>query len=144
MNTLKIILLLTILSLSSCKVEPRAIAYGQDHCHFCDMTVVDKTHASQYVTQKGRVYVFDAIECMSRDLSRNHSNEEMAFVLVADYSNPGTLINAFEASFLISEGIQSPMGENLSAFKEIEIAKQHQEEFTGKIYTWNGLTEILK
>ena len=64
------ILLLTI----SCKVEPEAIEYGKDQCSFCEMNIVDKTHAAQYVTKKGKQFKFDAIECMVNDL--NEKNEE--------------------------------------------------------------------
>ncbi len=54
--------------LSSCQPRPEPIHYGQDACDFCRMTIVDKQHAAQMVTEKGRVYKYDAIECMLNDL----------------------------------------------------------------------------
>ena len=140
-----LILLITISTfLSSCEVAPKEINYGDDHCKFCDMTVVDKTHSAQYVTKKGKAYMFDAVECLVREIVRNDIENTLEFILVADYSNPGKLINATKATYLISEAIRSPMGENLSAFGKQEDAKNIQKEHSGNIYTWEELKGIIK
>ena len=123
----------------SCKIAPKKIAYGSDHCQFCDMTVVDKTHAAEYVTKKGKPYVFDAIECMINYQQKNDIKEELAFILVANYNHPGKLINANEATYLISDKIKSPMGANLSAFASKKEAQIVQKKFGGKLYTWIDL-----
>ncbi len=142
-NQILIIFIIAI-SFCSCTVEPKPIAYGDDHCQFCDMTVVDKTHASQYTTKKGRSYSFDAIECLIRKLNQDNSSDKMAFMRVADYANPGSLINADAATYLISEKIKSPMGANLSAFSTSETAKKAQSMHGGKIFTWNQIVEKFK
>lgn len=134
-----ITLLLITVSLSSCKVAPKEINYGNDHCHLCDMTVVDKTHSAEYVTKKGKAFMFDAVECLVRDINKNNHEDTMAFLLVADYGNPGELVNAKEATFLISEKIKSPMGANLSAFSSKEVAKSTLAEFGGELYDWEQL-----
>jgi copper chaperone NosL len=103
------------------------------------MTVVDKTHSAQYVTKKGKAYSFDAIECMVNDLNKNNNEDIMAFLLVADYSNPGNLVDAKTATYLISEKIKSPMGANLSAFETKEKAQATQKEYGGELYTWEQL-----
>ena len=139
------LLLITLILLSSCKVEPKKINYGTDHCLLCDMTVVDKTHASQYVTKKGKAYMFDAIECMVMKINRDKNENEMAFLLVTDYNNPGNLVDAKSASYLISEKIKSPMSANLSAFKSKEIASKMRTKFGGKLFTWEELkTKLYK
>lgn len=137
------LLILISLFLSSCKVEPQPIAYGDDHCHYCDMTVVDKTHAAELTTKKGKSTVFDAIECMVRQINQDDSEEKMAFLLVADFGNPGELTNARTALYLISPKIKSPMGANLSAFSTLKLATEHQLEFGGDIYDWNQLKSKL-
>jgi len=132
------ILLLTI----SCKVEPEAIAYGNDQCSFCVMNIVDKTHSAQYVTKKGKQFKFDAIECLVNDL--NEKNEEnLAFILVANYANPGEMIDAKTATYLISPTIKSPMGANLSAVSTSEKAQELQQKYAGNIYTWDTLKQQL-
>ncbi|PHR71619.1 MAG: hypothetical protein COA67_06285 [Lutibacter sp.] len=123
----------------SCKVEPKKIDYGNNHCHFCDMTVVDKTHAAQYVTRKGKAYMFDAVECMMNSLNQDKNEELMEFLLVADYANPGNLVDAKTATYLISEKIKSPMGANLSAFSSKETAQKQLSDKGGKLFTWTEL-----
>ncbi len=138
-NHLFIALLLSFFALSSCTVTPKKIDYGNDHCAFCDMTVVDETHAAQYVTKKGRSYQFDAIECLVNQLLQDKSENKMAFVLVANYAKPGELVAANAATYIITEAIKSPMGANLTAFSSIEMAKKTQSMHSGQIYTWEEL-----
>ena len=130
--------------LNSCKVEPQSINYGEDHCHNCDMTVVSKTHAAEFVTKKGKSYMFDAAECLVWKLGKDNNETEMEYILVSDYAHPGDLIDAKSATFLISKKIKSPMGANLSAFKTSESAKKAQSMHGGKIYTWEQLKTQIK
>ena len=140
-KTLKPFIGIVILLISvSCKVEPEAIEFGKDQCSFCVMNIVDKTHAAQYVTAKGKQFKFDAIECMVNDLS-DKTALELAYLLVSDYGNPGKMIDAKTATFLISPEIKSPMGANLSAFSTKEKAIETQQNHTGKIFTWEALKQ---
>lgn len=127
------------LILVSCNVTPEKIAYGKDHCFNCDMTVVDKTHAAEFVTKKGRSYSFDAIECLVMKINKEQNEDNYAFILVTDYLNPGKLIDVKKAYFLICENIKSPMGANLSGFSSKEEAIKTQKEFGGIIYSWEEL-----
>tara|TARA_R110001583_G_scaffold25521_1_gene92196 strand:- start:1674 stop:2120 length:447 start_codon:yes stop_codon:yes gene_type:complete len=127
-----------LLLVISCKVEPQAIEYGKDQCSFCKMNVVDKTHAAQYVTKKGKQFIFDSIECMVNDISEKNV-EEITILLVANYGNPGEMIDAKSATYLISSNIKSPMGANLSALSTSEKAAEFQQKYTGEIYTWEAL-----
>ena len=67
----------------------------------------------------------------------------MAFIQVADYVSPGDLISATTATFLVSEKIKSPMGANLSAVANMEIAEQLHEDNGGSLYNWMGLKQKL-
>ncbi len=139
MSVSKFIFIGLLFTLISCKVEPQKINYGEDHCAFCDMTVVDKTHASEYVTKKGKSYIFDAIECMTQKINQENNEPDLAYVLVANYQKPGVLIDAKSATYLITKKIKSPMGANLSAFSSLENAKKMQTELGGTIYNWQQL-----
>lgn len=145
MKVIKIIFI-SILSLlvTSCKVEPRPINYGEDHCYNCDMTVVSKTHAAEFVTKKGKSYMFDAAECLVWKLAKDKNESEMEYVLVSDYAKPGSLIDAKSATYLITEKIKSPMGANLAAFKTSESAKKAQSMYGGKTYTWEALKKQIE
>ncbi|UJH68473.1 nitrous oxide reductase accessory protein NosL [Allomuricauda sp. SCSIO 65647] len=131
-------LFLFVLFLSACNAKPRPIDYGTDGCHFCRMTIVDRQHAAQIVTQKGRIYSFDAIECMVNHL-KDIDNGTVALFLVNDYTQPGELIDAKTAIYLISEGIPSPMGEFLTAFENKVDAQNAQNEHGGELYSWEEL-----
>lgn len=139
-------ILIALLSvfLFSCNVAPQPITYGTDACHFCNMTIVDRQHASQLVNSKGKAYKFDAIECMVHSLQDEFKPEEIALFLVADFNKPGEWLDANSASFLVSEQIASPMGANLSAFEDQDVAQKMLEKFTGKRYNWKEIQEHLK
>jgi copper chaperone NosL len=142
---MKIVQLLLISVLfAACNVSPQPINYGSDACHYCNMTIVDRQHASQIVTAKGKAYKYDAIECMVHSLQDEFKDTEMAHYLVADFHQPGELIDATKASYLVSEKLQSPMGANLSAFQNAEAGQKAQEKFTGKVYTWEEIQDYLK
>ncbi|MDX1829493.1 MAG: nitrous oxide reductase accessory protein NosL [Lutibacter sp.] len=144
MSTVKFIFIGILFTLISCKVEPQKINYGQDHCAFCEMTVVDKTHASEYVTKKGKSYIFDSIECMVQKINEENNEGELAYILVANYQKPGELINAQNSTYLITKKIKSPMGAYLSAFSSFENAEKVKNELDGKIYNWQQLKEKFK
>ncbi|WP_457615451.1 nitrous oxide reductase accessory protein NosL [Lutibacter sp.] len=132
-----------ILSTSlACKPEPQAIEYGKDQCSFCKMNIVDKTHAAQYVTKKGKQFKFDAIECMVNAVSEK-DEQSIAIFLVADYGNPGQMIDALKATYLISKEIKSPMGANLSALSSKEKAEELKQQYGGQLYSWESLKQKL-
>jgi copper chaperone NosL len=107
------------------------------------MTIVDKQHAAQFVTNKGKAFKFDATECMMNTL-REVDQASVSLYLVNDFEAPGELINATEATYLISKNIPSPMGEYLSAFKNREVAERVQNANEGILLTWTELQQRFK
>lgn len=132
------IFLILLLFLASCAIEPQPINYGQDACHYCKMNIVDSQHAAQFVTEKGKCYKFDAIECMLNQM-KEFDEAPIALYLVSDYSNPGELTDATTATYLISDAIPSPMGAFLTAFETQEKAVLTHEETNGLLLGWNKL-----
>jgi copper chaperone NosL len=135
--------LATALLLTACSVEPEPIAYGSDACVFCRMTIVDKTHAAQMVTRKGKQYKYDAIECLVQHLPE-WERESIAHLKVADFGAPGAMVDAETATYLISPGIRSPMGANLSAFGDRSAAEAARDEYSGDLLGWVDLQGRLK
>lgn len=118
--------MLTLLLMVSCSTEPKPIAYGTDACDFCEMTIVSEVFSARAVSTKGKQFKYDAIECMVNDLQQKEV--EMAVLQVADFSDPGKMIDVENAFFIINDSINSPMGANLAAvnrknsnFKETEV-----------------------
>lgn len=137
-RSLKIIFLITFTC--ACSIAPRPINYGSDACHYCKMTIVDKQHAAQIVSQKGKSFKYDAIECMMNDINRRDVMA-IADFLVADYNNPGKLLDARKAHFLISKAIKSPMGEFLSAFSSEQLVREKVGLLGGKYFSWQTLRQ---
>lgn len=139
---LSMIILAPLLT-ASCAVEPVAIAYGTDTCHFCRMTIVDKQHASEIVSNKGKAHKFDAVECMLNYI-KDKEDQTIALFLVNGYTDPGQLIDATAATYLVSEGIPSPMGEYLTAFETENEAIEAQQKHGGVQYSWQEIRNRFK
>ncbi len=138
-----IFLMVLLFVLLGCTNTPKPITYGSDGCHFCSMTIVDKQHAAQFITKKGRTYSFDASECMLNHL-KEIDQSTVAQFLVNDYNTPGETVDATKATYLISENIPSPMGEFLTAFATREEAEYAQKGNQGELYTWNQILKRFK
>ncbi|MEG9326802.1 nitrous oxide reductase accessory protein NosL [Salinimicrobium catena] len=132
----KIIYLVFLTILVSCSQEPEPIDYGNEACHFCEMTIVNPAFSAQAVSTKGKQYKYDAIECMVNDLLQK--DIEMAVLKVADHSRPGSMIDAEKAAFIINDSIKSPMGANLAALKRSEVSPNNE---SGRVLTWAELND---
>ena len=119
----------------SCTVKPEKINYGNDSCHFCKMTIVNKLFAAELVTNKGRSYKYDALECMLDDL-KNWDSSQVNMFLVTNYLSPTEIIDANKATFLISDKIKSPMGANLASFKNRSDALDFTSSNQDNIFSW--------
>ena len=127
----------------ACDIKPVQIDFGKDGCHFCSMTIVDNQHAAEIINDKGKAFKYDAIECMLNDLKTRPANE-IGMILINDYNDPGTLINAQEATYLISDAIPSPMGAFLSAGLDQTAIKDLQRTSGGEIYSWTSIKQKFK
>ena len=138
-------ILITMLLLNSCAVEPQPINYGQDACDFCKMNIVDQQHAAELVSSKGKAYKFDAIECMMNYLNRKELNsEDFNYLLVANYNKPGELIDAKTAAFIKSEDIPSPMGAFLSGVPSNDEVQKITKTKGGEVFEWTTLKDRFK
>ncbi|MGB5556267.1 MAG: nitrous oxide reductase accessory protein NosL, partial [Flavobacteriaceae bacterium] len=77
-------------------------------------------------------------ECMMNHL-KEIDNSTVALFMVNDYMEPGELIDATKATYLISKNIPSPMGEFLSAFSSREEAERALASNQGELFTWEEL-----
>lgn len=131
-------LLLAGLALSGCQVKPQPIRFGEDMCHYCTMTVVERGFAAEVVTKKGKAYKFDAIECMMNHL-RDHGSDDIALFLTCRVTQPGELTDAKALTFMRSEAMPSPMGAFLSAWDSEAAARSAIGEAEAEFYDWQGL-----
>jgi copper chaperone NosL len=127
--------------LGACTVEPREVNFGQDACTHCKMIVVDQRYAAELVTDKGKVYIFDSIECLI-SYQTQHPDVGFAHIMVTPISTPAELKNASECMFLRTEALPSPMGAYLSAVLP-ENAELLKEKYNADLYTWEELNEVF-
>ncbi|MFH5832325.1 nitrous oxide reductase accessory protein NosL [Halalkalibaculum sp. DA3122] len=137
----KILLMALLVLLASCSQEPAELHYGSDECAHCKMMITDNRFASQVVTDKGKAFKFDAIECMAVYHRTNSDELEGARLWVSNYADPGEWLPAMEAQFVKSEVVNSPMGESLLAFPSGEAASQHLEDYPGKLLSWDEVSQ---
>lgn len=137
-----IIYIISYLVFISCKIEPKEIDFGLDACHFCKMTIVDKPFASEIVSTKGKIYKYDAIECMIKNQELENLNA--ALFLVYDFENSTEFMNAVNSYYVVSEQINSPMGENLGAFQTKTAAQKFVKNNSGKLFNWTQIKHYFK
>jgi copper chaperone NosL len=127
--------------LVSCGQEPQPIQFGSDSCEHCKMTIMDQKYGSEIITSKGKIFKFDAIECMLDFKSENAKklNSEKDNYLVINIAAPGELINANTAFFLKDKAFSSPMGANLAAFPSEQLAQNNLQNSDGLIFNWEEL-----
>jgi copper chaperone NosL len=109
------------------------------------MTIMDHRYGSELVTQKGKVYTFDAAECLIEYLYHNEAiGQDAKFLLVTPYTDPNHLMDAKSATYLVSKQMPSPMGAYLTSFSDKETARNYQNDKGGNLYTWEELFENFR
>ena len=145
-NKLTIIFfLLLIFIITSCGSQSEPINYGHDECEFCRMQISDNRYGSELVTDKGKVYKFDSIECLIEfAMVKNLIGDANQNFLVTDFATPETFTNATSAFYVHNDNFRSPMGLNVSAF-DSEISRQKfVAESGGDLLNWIDVIELVK
>jgi copper chaperone NosL len=137
-----LLLLLISSTFLSCQSKPEPILYGEDECDNCKMTISDPKYGAELITDKGKIFKFDSIECLA-DYSTKVESGTIGSMWVADFSNPENLINALDALYLKSDRLRSPMGLNLSAFNNSPELEKVINEFGGDRISWTDLIKYV-
>lgn len=137
--------ILLLLGLLACQADPRPIELGKDACHHCKMTLMDPKFGAELVTEKGKIFIFDDVNCMLQYMDSEEGKEQVyKHVLVLDYLNPGVLLDVNYAHFLKSEEIQTPMASNVVAFPNYDLLKDFKAKSGGVYLGWGELTTQYK
>jgi copper chaperone NosL len=95
---------------------PREIAWGQDQCDHCHMTIVDRRFAAAVVTRTGRTYVFDDAGCMARFVEDGAvPAAEIHSLWVSDVAAPDGLRELGSMRLLRADTLRTPMASHLAA-----------------------------
>ena len=142
---MRIVFFALLTTLFSCSTEPEPLQYGEDACHTCKMTLMDKKFGAELVSKKGKVFKFDDVNCM---LTFYNSGEmpssDFLHRLVIDFSQPEKLINAADAFYLKSPEIKSPMASQIAAFEQKEKMDEIKKQYKGIYLVWGELVTQFK
>ncbi|MCC8426600.1 nitrous oxide reductase accessory protein NosL [Mucilaginibacter sp. UR6-11] len=146
MKTLKIVILLLCGLLAACSHAPEPIRYGKDACSHCKMTIMDKRFAAELINAKGKIFKFDAAECMAAFLKENPAvaGDVKSVFLVNDFTKPGQFTDARKSFFLRDSSLSSPMGGNLAAFISRSAAEGAKKDRSAQVFGWLQLLSSNK
>jgi copper chaperone NosL len=102
------------------------------------MNIVEPQFAAEAVSSKGKIFKFDAIECLI-NYTLEKEETEFALKLVVDYNEGNNWIEAQTSHYLVSENLPSPMGGNLSAYKDKGSAEAMRSAKEGTVYDWESI-----
>lgn len=130
-----------VLAILLCVIFGNLKAQNNKQCGHCGMDILDNLHTAIVVSKDETIH-FDAIECLINYLKKHNENTFLS-LNVADYTT-GKHTDAKKATYLISKAISSPMGANLTAFKDKSDALINQKEKGGTVYTWDEIKAKFK
>jgi copper chaperone NosL len=110
------------------------------------MTIVDPKWGAEIITDKGKVYKFDVVECMlSYYIYEMHKNRnKVSSFWTINYLNPGEFIEAETALYYRSPEFHSPMGLNAVSLKKGEdISKLNLAKSPEKL-EWEGMLKAVE
>lgn len=138
------LILITVLFLS-CSNDPQPLQYGKDACYTCKMTLMDKKFGAEIVTQKGKVYKFDDLNCMVNFYNSGYEPEEnIAHLLVIDFAQPEKLIDTKHTFFVKSDKLRTPMASQVAAFEREEDYKKFKKDWNGILLGWGEVVTQFK
>jgi len=145
LKSILLVLFLLLFIFSGCKSGPEPINYGHDECEFCRMQISDNSYGAELVTEKGKAYKFDSIECLIEyAMVKNFIGDANQKFLITDFATPESFINATNAFYVQNDNFRSPMGLNVSAF-DSEISRQKfAAESGGSLLNWVDVIELVK
>jgi len=129
--------------ITACGNDPEPIIFGEDNCAHCKMMITDEKYGAELVTDKGKIYKYDSIECLLEQLhNQTFRDDQIGSMWVIDFSNPRTLIDARTAYYTQNDEFRSPMGLNVQAFQRQQDFEKFFNENGGEKFTWDELMQF--
>jgi copper chaperone NosL len=139
-----LIMAMLCLSILACNTGPEPIQFGKDQCAFCKMTIMDRKFGSELVTEKGRIFKFDDVNCLVHYMDeQNMLTDTKASHYVIDYNNPGVLIDAGTAIYLHSDQIKSPMAGRTAAISDSKAAATFKAQWDAESWNWKEVVNYF-
>lgn len=120
------------------KWEP--ILLSKDVCHYCKMVISDKRFGAEFVTEKGKVFKFDAIECLGHYHEDNAGLKGTAYVV--DSFSESNMIPLKTAQFFHDPNVRSPMGKGIFAGPSAQALESHNPQ-KHSVIDWQGVLKLI-
>ncbi len=128
------VLALLLTSSSACNVGPEPIRFGQDACAHCKMTITDQRFGAEIVTDKGRIFKFDDLNCAAEFIQSGKVDpNRLAFQVAVDYQRQGQLIPLSSAFLLRHEAVRSPMRSDIAVLSSANARNQLRAALGGGV-----------
>lgn len=127
--------------ISSCNNKlSQPIKLNYDKCNYCEMSISDGRFGAEIITDKGKAYKFDDIQCLFGYVKENKETLVSKFY-VNNYLEKNILIDAENSFYIKSEDIKSPMGGNIAAFKSEKEANTLAQKFNVEVLNWSSINK---
>lgn len=127
----------------ACSPQPRPIVFGKDACSHCRMIISDPKFGYELVTTKGKVYVFDDLNCYWNFRHEQKMGEkQIAHSVVYLYDQSQKFVAVTEAHFVKANAVRSPMGSGFAAFSSAAAADGLQGQ--AQHFSWLQIAEQFK
>lgn len=129
--------------LSGCiSQEPAEVHLHSDECAYCKMVISDERFMSQAVSDKGKAYKFDSIECLAAFKVENEDKLDGAKFYLPNHRNPGEWVLLENANIYRSVEIHTPMGLGFFSIPKDEVVTRITEN--ARKVSWQEVIEITK
>ncbi len=126
-----------VLAASACAPPgPRPLAFNEEPCAHCHMTIADPRFGAELATRTGRVFAFDDVGCMAAWL-REHPTE-VAGAWVMNFVDHRWMA-ADSAMYLESDSLRTPMASGLAALRPGVESDSVLARLGGQLLTWDGV-----
>lgn len=117
---------------------PPEIVVDRTPCSRCGMLISELLYAAAYQAPGEAARVFDDIGCL-RDAARAETGDLRIWVHDA---TDGQWLNAFEAVYVASPSIRTPMGGGMLAFRQPAAADRAAAQHRGRVI--RSISEIVR
>ncbi|MEJ5286661.1 MAG: hypothetical protein CH6_0397 [Candidatus Kapaibacterium sp.] len=138
-----LIFLLFLLGCSNSN-KPEEIKYGVDVCSFCKMTIVDPKWGAEIITNKGKIYKFDVVECMIAYANSILKPEEIKSYWTINFVKPKEWVDATKAIYIRTLQFPSPMGLNSLAIENYADTSKLNLKPGYEILSWEDVVKKAK
>ena len=105
------------------------------------MTIVDGRYGGEFVSDKGKIYKFDAVDCLIQFQRKNPTLQGKTYI--SNFAQPGTLIEATQVIFATLDTRKSPMGSRYVGFSSAAEAQASLGDLTQPLMSWPELFKNL-